>query len=120
MAHDSGFFFAYIGRRVSQWKFRFQPKQYHRSQWYSRDFLLPRVRWFPLFHDPADFERMARVFSGALAHSVTQSSFAEPCTYLAAANGSSGGFDSGLQTAVQFTINITNDQERMFTDTTTV
>ncbi|KAI0060888.1 hypothetical protein BV25DRAFT_912006 [Artomyces pyxidatus] len=42
-------------------------------------------------------------------HSVTQSSFADPCTYLAAANGSSGGFDSGLQNSVQFTINITDD-----------
>ncbi|EIM90455.1 uncharacterized protein STEHIDRAFT_145530 [Stereum hirsutum FP-91666 SS1] len=49
--------------------------------------------------------------SGSLAHSVTQSSFDQPCTWLAAANGSSGGFDSGLQTSVQFTINITNDQE---------
>ncbi|THH14322.1 hypothetical protein EW146_g5992 [Bondarzewia mesenterica] len=47
--------------------------------------------------------------SGSIAHSVTQSSFAEPCTYLAAANGSSGGFDSGLQTGVQFTVNITDD-----------
>ena len=45
-------------------------------------------------------------------HSVTQSSFAAPCTYLAAANGSSGGFDSGIQTSKQFTIQITNDQER--------
>lgn len=48
---------------------------------------------------------------GSLAHSVTQSSFDEPCTYLAAANGSSGGFDSGLQTGVQFTINITDDTQ---------
>jgi len=43
-------------------------------------------------------------------HSVTQSTFANPCTYLAAANGSSGGFDSGLQTGKEFTITITNDQ----------
>jgi len=50
-------------------------------------------------------------FSDAGAHSVTQSSFSAPCTYLAA-NGSDGpGFDSGLQQAVQFSINITNDQE---------
>ncbi|KAF8265372.1 hypothetical protein EI94DRAFT_1735933 [Lactarius quietus] len=33
------------------------------------------------------------------------------CTYLAAANGSSGGFDSGLQAKKEFTITITNDQE---------
>ncbi|KAI9455578.1 hypothetical protein BJY52DRAFT_636410 [Lactarius psammicola] len=45
-------------------------------------------------------------------HSVTQSTFANPCTYLAAASGSSGGFDSGVQTAKQFTITITNDQQR--------
>ncbi|KAN0141340.1 Cupredoxin [Lactarius tabidus] len=44
-------------------------------------------------------------------HSVTQSTFDNPCTYLAAANGSSGGFDSGLQTGKQFTLTITNDQE---------
>ena len=47
---------------------------------------------------------------GALAHSVTQGSFANPCVYL---NGTGGtGFDSGLQTVKHFTIQITNDQER--------
>jgi len=46
--------------------------------------------------------------TGSLAHSVTQGSFANPCVYL---NGTSGtGFDSGLQTGKQFTIQITNDQ----------
>ncbi|TCD66474.1 hypothetical protein EIP91_001354 [Steccherinum ochraceum] len=40
---------------------------------------------------------------GAIPHSVTQSSFADPCTPLAS------GFDSGLQNSKQFTINITND-----------
>jgi plastocyanin len=46
---------------------------------------------------------------GSLSHSVTQSSFANPCTYLAASNGTSGGFDSGLvPTASTFTINITD------------
>jgi len=44
-----------------------------------------------------------------LAHSVTQSSFAAPCTHLDAANGSGAGFDSGLQKAKQFTITITDD-----------
>ncbi|KAI0050001.1 hypothetical protein FA95DRAFT_1488002 [Auriscalpium vulgare] len=49
-------------------------------------------------------------FPHSLKHSVSQSSFAEPCTYLAAANSSSaGGFDSGLQSAVQFSITITDD-----------
>ncbi|TFK26406.1 hypothetical protein FA15DRAFT_293332 [Coprinopsis marcescibilis] len=42
-------------------------------------------------------------------HSVTQSTFAAPCTYLAAASGNPGGFDSGLQTAgMKYTINITS------------
>jgi len=39
-------------------------------------------------------------------HSVTQGSFANPCVYLA------GGFDSGLQNSKEFSITITNDQER--------
>ncbi|KAN0141341.1 hypothetical protein V8E53_001097 [Lactarius tabidus] len=50
-------------------------------------------------------------FAANVPHSVTQSTFDNPCTYLAAANGSSGGFDSGLQTGKQFTLTITNDQE---------
>jgi len=51
--------------------------------------------------------------AAGLSHSATQSSFAEPCTYLAAnsSTGSSGGFDSGLQQGVQFSITIENDQE---------
>ncbi|THH33898.1 hypothetical protein EUX98_g323 [Antrodiella citrinella] len=43
---------------------------------------------------------------GATPHSVTQSSFADPCTPLTGANGT--GFDSGLQNSKQFTINITD------------
>ena len=50
------------------------------------------------------------ILLSGLAHSVTQSSFATPCTYLAASGNTSEGFDSGLQTAVQFSINITDDQ----------
>lgn len=52
--------------------------------------------------------------SGGVPHSVTQSSFANPCTPLAAANGSGPGFDSGLQQAKQFSITITDDSTRMF------
>jgi len=46
-------------------------------------------------------------------HSVTQSSFANPCTYLTAntTDNAPAGFDSGLVSNVQYTINITNDQE---------
>ncbi|KAF5330430.1 hypothetical protein D9619_005620 [Psilocybe cf. subviscida] len=51
-------------------------------------------------------------FPGSLAHSVTQSSFANPCTYLAANSSASpstpAGFDSGLVTASTFTINVTD------------
>ncbi|KAF9036702.1 Cupredoxin [Panaeolus papilionaceus] len=46
--------------------------------------------------------------NAGITHSVTQSSFANPCTYLAASGNSSAGFDSGLQAGAQFTINITN------------
>ncbi|KAF5387058.1 hypothetical protein D9615_001795 [Tricholomella constricta] len=47
--------------------------------------------------------------NSGLDHSVTQSSFAAPCTYLAATDNSSAGFDSALQSAKSFTINITDD-----------
>jgi plastocyanin len=49
--------------------------------------------------------------SGTLAHSVTQGSFGNPCVYLNGSGGGGAGFDSGLQTGKQFTIQITNDQE---------
>ncbi|KAL0947173.1 hypothetical protein HGRIS_013298 [Hohenbuehelia grisea] len=42
-------------------------------------------------------------------HSVTQSSFAAPCTYLAATSNTSAGFDSGLTHSKTFTLNITDD-----------
>jgi plastocyanin len=47
---------------------------------------------------------------GSIPHSVTQGSFADPCTYLVANSsaGTGAGFDSGLTNSVQFTINITN------------
>ncbi|KAJ4488229.1 hypothetical protein J3R30DRAFT_908108 [Lentinula aciculospora] len=49
---------------------------------------------------------------GDIPHSVTQSSFQDPCTYLTAnsSTGAGAGFDSGLTNAVQFTINVTDDQ----------
>ncbi|KAJ6623398.1 hypothetical protein B0H10DRAFT_1786371 [Mycena sp. CBHHK59/15] len=43
-------------------------------------------------------------------HSVTQSSFANPCTYLTASANNSAGFDSGLTNSKQFTIVITDAQ----------
>ncbi|KAJ7098144.1 Cupredoxin [Mycena belliarum] len=42
-------------------------------------------------------------------HSVTQSSFQNPCTPLAATANNPAGFDSGLTNSVQFTIVITDD-----------
>ncbi|KAL0567512.1 hypothetical protein V5O48_014480 [Marasmius crinis-equi] len=46
---------------------------------------------------------------GSFPHSVTQSSFNDPCTYLKATDNTSAGFDSGLTNSKQFTINITDD-----------
>jgi len=46
--------------------------------------------------------------NNGLTHSITQSSFGDPCTHLAASGNSSAGFDSGLIQATQFTINITD------------
>ena len=43
-------------------------------------------------------------------HSATQGSFDNPCVYLNDTRGA--GFDSGAQSGTQFTIRITNDQER--------
>jgi len=54
---------------------------------------------------------------GTTAHSVTQSTFQNPCTYLTAdANNSSSvaGFDSGLVTASTFTLNVTDTQPIWF------
>jgi len=53
-------------------------------------------------------------FPTGFSHSVTQSSFDAPCTYLAASGGNGGGFDSGLTQATQFTIKITNDAEPIY------
>ncbi|KAF5376543.1 hypothetical protein D9757_008307 [Collybiopsis confluens] len=52
---------------------------------------------------------------GDIPHSVTQSSFASPCTYLEAnsTTQTGPGFDSALTNAVQFTINVT-DNERIW------
>ncbi|KAJ8483224.1 hypothetical protein ONZ45_g14673 [Pleurotus djamor] len=44
-----------------------------------------------------------------ISHSVTQSSFASPCTYLAASSNNSAGFDSGLTAGTTFSITITDD-----------
>lgn len=49
--------------------------------------------------------------NNGLTHSVTQSSFAAPCTFLAANGSSPGGFDSGLTAGTQFTVNITDDAQ---------
>ncbi|KAK0459481.1 Cupredoxin [Desarmillaria tabescens] len=47
--------------------------------------------------------------NNGLTHSVTQSSFAAPCTFLAANGSSPSGFDSGLTAGTQFSVNITDD-----------
>ncbi|KAL5511433.1 hypothetical protein ACEPAH_4649 [Sanghuangporus vaninii] len=50
--------------------------------------------------------------NAGLSHTVTQSSFTDPCTPLSAnsSTGAPAGFDSSFQAGVQFSINITNDQ----------
>jgi plastocyanin len=50
-------------------------------------------------------------FLAPIMHSVTQSSFGDPCTPLAANGSNSAGFDSGLQTGKEFSITVTNDQQ---------
>lgn len=47
--------------------------------------------------------------NNGLTHSVTQSSFAAPCTFLAANGSAPSGFDSGLTAGTQFSVNITDD-----------
>jgi len=49
--------------------------------------------------------------NSGIMHSVTQGSFANPCTYLAATSNASAGFDSGLTNSDQFTITITDDSQ---------
>jgi plastocyanin len=55
-------------------------------------------------------------FPGSIPHSVTQSSFADPCTHLTANTTAStpAGFDSGLVTSSTFTINVTDNQPIWF------
>ncbi|KAH9967864.1 hypothetical protein BC827DRAFT_1168716 [Russula dissimulans] len=49
--------------------------------------------------------------AGSISHSVTQGSFSPTCQYLAASGADPAGFDSGLQSGKQFSIQITNDQQ---------
>ncbi len=53
---------------------------------------------------------MAVAFAHDSPRNPTQGSFDSPCVYLNDTDGA--GFDSGLQSGKQFTIRITNDQER--------
>ncbi|KAI1790804.1 hypothetical protein LXA43DRAFT_473974 [Ganoderma leucocontextum] len=50
---------------------------------------------------------------GDVPHSVTQGDFSNPCQPIAA-QGGQNGFDSGLQNSVQWTLNVTNDQEPIY------
>lgn len=50
---------------------------------------------------------------GDVPHSVTQGDFSNPCQPIAAQSGQNG-FDSGLQNSVQWTLNVTNDQEPIY------
>ncbi|KAF7304734.1 hypothetical protein MKEN_01187500 [Mycena kentingensis (nom. inval.)] len=56
-------------------------------------------------------ENVTFFFPSGLQHSVTQSSFEAPCTYLAATSNTSAGFDSGFASSAQFTITITDESK---------
>lgn len=58
--------------------------------------------------------RLDIMYSAGLQHTVTQSSFEQPCTPLAAnaSTGAPAGFTSGPAEGMQWSINITNDQVR--------
>jgi hypothetical protein len=87
----------------------FQPPELHGPQRSVCYFLLPRVSSSSLIQE-GDTEAS---HSGNIPHSVTQSSFADPCK-LIASNGSNNGFDSGLQNGKQFTLQITDDSQRTY------
>ncbi|KAI0282549.1 hypothetical protein BGY98DRAFT_89770 [Russula aff. rugulosa BPL654] len=51
---------------------------------------------------------------GSTLHSVTQGVFEKPCVHLAPRGGNPAGFNSGLQSGKEFTIEITDDREPIF------
>ncbi|KAI0282553.1 hypothetical protein BGY98DRAFT_912231, partial [Russula aff. rugulosa BPL654] len=52
--------------------------------------------------------------NSSIPHSVTQGYFGQPCAYLTASGGNPAGFDSGLLSAKQYSLKITNDKEPIF------
>jgi hypothetical protein len=97
-------------RRSIPEELRLPSCQRNSFQWYSCDILVPGVSSEIILYFVGLILNCS--LSSPVSHSVTQSSFADPCTHLAAANGSGPGFDSGLQKTVQFTIKITDDSKR--------
>ena len=98
-----------IGRRLFQWPVYLQPPELHGLQRIVCHFLLPRLS-SPSLVQEGDAKAS---HSGGIPHSVTQSSFADPCTYIGT-SGSNNGFDSGLQNGKQFTIQITDESQRTY------
>lgn len=56
------------------------------------------------------YEHLTR--SNGIEHSVTQSSFNDPCVRLAASGNNTGGFDSTLTAGTTFTIMITDTNRK--------
>ncbi|KIP06019.1 hypothetical protein PHLGIDRAFT_479103 [Phlebiopsis gigantea 11061_1 CR5-6] len=70
--------------------------------------ILVQVGASGLSYSPSDIQApvgtlVTFVFSNSVPHSVTQSSFSDPCTPL-----SSNGFDSGITTGTTFSVNVTD------------
>ena len=85
----------------------YNPSNFTASNGTTVTFIFPSYELHLYYLFPMLMHSLCR---GTLAHSVTQGSFGNPCVYLNGAGGT--GFDSGLQIGKEFTIQITNDQER--------
>ena len=85
----------------------YNPSNFTASNGTNVNFMFAQYEFVPSCYNDAH-----TFLSRNIAHSVTQSTIESPCTYLAGGNGTASGFDSGIQSALQWTITITNDQER--------
>ena len=85
----------------------YSPSNFTASNGANVNFMFAQYEFVPSCYNSAH-----TCLSKNIAHSVTQSTIESPCTYLAVGNGSASGFDSRIQTALHWTIMITNDQER--------
>ena len=101
-----------LGPSCPWWSIDVQPFELYCEEWYHRDVQLPRVQVVPLLPTRIAYA----LYSSSISHSVTQGYFGVPCAYLAASGGNPAGFDSGLLSGKQYSLDITNDQERTQTN----